>query len=271
MTRQKRLLLILLGIFALALIYGILNYPKQQRVERDAPPPAAQPRPSGTGTVTPPGPESERPPVAEEEIPADEEADVRRNIFAPLYPYVPPPAPKVVLPPNGLAQPGPVQPPPPPPFQLIGYLEKNQERLFFLAQANDLFIVRPEEVFGPDNRYRIVEVEPSEVIIETIDGLETIRLPISSAVSSIESVGRPAGVLQRPSFPTPPPAVQLPVPESPAAMEEELPPEEDLVEEDELPPEEDLPPGNGTAPPDSGTLNAGDGDVPEDGAGDDDD
>jgi hypothetical protein len=54
-------------------------------------------------------------------------------------------------------------------------------------------------------------------------------------------------------------------------MEEELPPEEDLVEEDELPPEEDLPPGNGTAPPDSGTLNAGDGDVPEDGAGDDDD
>lgn len=247
MTRQKRLLLILLGIFVLTLLYGIFSCPRQERVGKDASAPAVRPRPAVIGTISLPDPESQESPEVAEESSVDKEAGVKRNIFAPLYPYVPPPPPpKVILPKKGPAQLALERKPPPPPFRLIGYLENDQRQLFFLAQAKELFIVRREEKFGPDNRYRIVDAKSDGVTIESIDGGETIHLPISRTVSSVEKVGGPVGVFRRPTF-QPPPVVVFPVPEPSAATGEELPLEET--------------PGS----VDSGTLNTGDGDVPEGG------
>ncbi len=249
MTRQQRILLILLGILVLALLYGIFSYPRQKRVENSAPPTVERPRPAATGMITPAEPENHRLPKVAEESPAGDGERVKRNIFAPLYPYVPPPPPKIVLPQKGPAQLALEQKPAPPPFRLIGSLEKDDRQLFFLAQAKELFIVHREEPFGTDNRYRVVDAGADEVIIESMDGGETIHLRVSRTVSSVEKVGAPAGVFRRPSF-RPPPVVDFPVPEPSAATGEDLPPEEAPV------------------PVDSGSLNTGDDDVSEGGSGD---
>jgi hypothetical protein len=252
MTRQQRILLILLGILVLALLYGIFSYPRQKRVQDNSPPPAVRPRPAATRTITPAEPENRQLPKVAEESTAGDGERVKRNIFAPLYPYVPPPPPKIVLPQKGPAQLALELKPAPPPFRLIGSLEKDERQLFFLAQAKELYIVHREEPFGMDNRYRVVDAGADEVIIESMDGGETIRLPVSRAVSSVEKVGAPAGVFRRPTF-RPPPVVDFPVPEPPVATGEELPLEET--------------PGS----VDSGTLNTGDGDVSEGGTGVDND
>jgi hypothetical protein len=248
MTKQKRILLILLGIMAVALLYGIFTYPRQKRVENNAPLPAERPVPAETGTIAPAQPGHRQLPEVTEEGPAGNGEGVKRNIFAPLYPYVPPPPPEIALPQKGPAQLAAEQMPASPPLRLIGSLEKDRRQLFFLAQAQELFIVHRQEPFGTDERYRVVEAGADEVIVESIDGGETIHLPVSRTVSTVEKVGAPAGVFTRPQF-RPPPVDDFPAPETPAATEE------------------DLPSAGAPSPVDSGSLNTGDDDVSEGGSG----
>jgi hypothetical protein len=244
MTRKQRILLALLGILALALLYGILSYPRQKRVSDSVPPPAERPRPAPAGTITPAEHEGRRLPEVAEEVPTEAEDGVTRNIFAPLYPYVPPPRPEIARPQNGPVQ----QAPAPPPLRLIGSLEKDGRRLFFFSQAQELYIVHREEPFGVDNRFRVVDAEDDEVLVESTDDGEMIHLPVSRTVSSVEKVGVPAGVFRRPTY-RPAPAVDFPVPEPSVATEEDLPPE------------------GAPGPVDSGSLNEEDDDVSEGGPG----
>lgn len=247
MTRQQKILLILLGILVLALLYGIFSYPRQKRVGNNGPPPVERPRPVPAGTITPAEPEHPRLPKMAEESPAGDEEGVKRNIFAPLYPFVPPPQPEIVVPEKGVTQPALKQKPAPPPLRLIGSLEKDHRQLFFLAQAKELYIVHREEPFGTDNRFRVVEAGADEVIVESMDGVETIHLPVSRTVSFVEKVGAPAGGGRRPSFRSPP-VVDFALPEPPAATGEGLPSEREAV------------------PVDSGSLNTGDDAVSEGGS-----
>jgi hypothetical protein len=224
MTRQQKILLILLGILVLALLYGIFSYPRQKRVGNNAPSPVERPRPAPTGTITPAEPEHPRLPSVAEESPAGDEEGVKRNIFAPLYPFVPPSPPEILLPRKGVAQPALEQKPAPPPLRLIGSLEKDHRQLFFLAQAKELYIVHREEPFGTDNRYRVVDAGADEVIVESMNGVETIHLSVSRTVSFVEKVGALTGGISRPSFRSPP-VVDFVLPEPPAATGEGLPSE----------------------------------------------
>jgi len=240
MNRQKKLFSLLLGMFGLALTYGISTYPRQERVvsttpEIVAPPPAVVKK--GPRTIAR-GEDLQLPRGEMDQV--DEEApEVVRNIFEPLFPTELPPVPSVQgLGPEGEEPPPEVVLPPPPPFKLLGYLRKNHDQLYFLTRDSDLFVVKAREKFGPQNNYRIVEAEPDEVVLEDLASGERTRLTLITGVSGIDH--------DEPAFQGDPSRFRLP-----AAGERALP--EPPVDYEEFPGEDEEPPlepsgedGNGT-------------------------
>ena len=230
MNRQKKLFSILLGLFGLALTYGISTYPRQERVVSTDPEISA-PSPAAVETGIRPLARRDDLPLPREEVNqvGEEAPEVVRNIFEPLFPTELPPVPSV----GGLGaegeepQPEVVLPPPPPPFKLLGYLRKNNDQLFFLTRDSDLFVVKPQEKFGPQNNFRIVEAEPDEVVLEDLASGERTRLTLIVGVSGIEP--------DEPSFNGDPSRFRLP-----AAGEMDLP--EPPVDYEEFPGEDEEPP-----------------------------
>jgi hypothetical protein len=214
MSRQKKLLAVLLGLFGLALAFGVATYPKRERVEGGPPPAAARPR----EVAKPPGgavqKEEARLPRQEEGPTAETEPEVKRNIFGPLFPVEIPPVPPAPAPVENEPPPE-VVAPPPPPFELLGYVKKPQDQIFFLTRANNLFIVRPHEKFGENDQYRIVKVEPESIVLEE-NGKEKITLPLKKAEQEAEPGGQPFSTFQ-----VPPQGAELPLPEPPSEVETE--------------------------------------------------
>jgi hypothetical protein len=241
MNRQKKLFSLLLGLFGLALTYGISTYPRQERVVSTVPEIVA-PSPARVEKGTRPlarGEDLQSP--REEMDQVDEEApEVVRNIFEPLFPTELPPVPSVRgLGPEG-EEPPPevVLPPPPTPFKLLGYLRKNHDQLFFLTRDSDLFVVKPQETFGPQNNYRIVEAEPDEVVLEDLASGERTRLTLVVGVSGIEP--------DEPVFNGDPSRFRLP-----AAGERDLP--EPPVDYEEFPGEDEEPSQESSGEDENGT------------------
>ncbi len=224
MTRQKKLLLILLGLFAVALIYGITTYPRSERVASGPPEGAIETPPQTPPPTATTTPEKYSLPL-DENVAFTEDPEVNRNIFTPLFPPEPPPMPP---PEDSISTPdieSPPPPPPPPPFMLLGYMRKNEVPIFFLSREDEIFIVKPLEKFGEDNRYRISDVQPQQIILEELQSGETTIFPITAGVSSMESG---AG-----SFPRRPVEEESPAPLEPPPGEEYYAPEEPSLPVDE--------------------------------------
>jgi hypothetical protein len=242
MNRQKKLFSLLLGLFGLALTYGISTYPRQERVVSTVPEIVA-PSPARVEKGTRPlarGEDLQSP--REEMDQVDEEApEVVRNIFEPLFPTELPPVPSVrgLGPEGGEPPPEVVLPPPPPPFKLLGYLRKNHDQLFFLTRDSDLFVVKAQEKFGPQNNYRIVEAEPDEVVLEDMASGERTRLTLITGVSGIEQ--------DEPAFQGDPSRFRLP-----AAGGRDLP--EPPVDYEEFPGEDEEPPLEPPGEDENGTM-----------------
>ena len=174
--KQKRLLLVLLVLFAISLSYGYWAYPRQQR--------ASQP---STATRV-----EKRRPAKKVEAKGPAFADTRlhlqllksepgtfpgykRNIFGSVEPPPPPPpAPvaKVIPPPV-------VSPPPPPPpvvaqaqaelahFDFLGYLESDGNKTVFLSRDKELFLVHQGDRFGDHKEFLATELTPERMVIRT--------------------------------------------------------------------------------------------------------
>ncbi|MEZ4598979.1 MAG: hypothetical protein R2940_04235 [Syntrophotaleaceae bacterium] len=250
MNRQKKLLYVLLGMFVLALIYAISSYPRRERVVGE--PAAAVPSQQQVQAPAPrTGGQQKRLPQVEQEAEVAGTAEVKRNIFEPLFPPAPPPPPPPV-PGTGAGEggePAPQDlPPPAPPFELLGYVQKNQDQIVFLSRANEVFIVRPEERFGENNQYRIMQAGPDRVIIREQGGQET-TLFFSEQESGVQQGGQPFSGFQAPQQ-----GEDLPMPEPPA--EPEMSPEEPqeaFPEEFQEPPEQPVDAETGPADEEAAT------------------
>jgi hypothetical protein len=235
MNRQRLLLLILLGVLALALAYAFWATPRQQRVPADGRP-AATPRP---GSAPPRQPEEtnrlrlELLTREEKEFPGATR-DIFRFFGAP--PVEPPPPPP------------PVEPPPLPPeeplaeepvtpevrqelaqFTFLGYLQKNGIKTVFLSSNGEIFVVKKGNVFGKEKRFQVTGITPEQLTIRQGDDPRPITIPLVEQAPLIP--GQPGGR---------PPAVSIPrrplpiLRGAPAPMPEE----EEVVPDEEFPPEE---------------------------------
>jgi hypothetical protein len=264
MNRQKRLLILLLGLFALALVYAFRAMPRQTRVAAPASPSTSAPRPSAA--VAPEAPAA-RTRVQLELLVREKESSpgFKRNIFRfrQAAPAPPPPMPKVVLP-----------PPPPPPvieevmpvaterqrelarFTFRGFLLKDGVRSIFLAAGEELFVVRKGERFGSNGRFLVTEITAERLTIRQDDDPRPITVslveqaPLAEAPSLSPRQGPPGGGgpqsrRRSPPFELPvhgPPPIEPPPPVEPVPeqwMPVEPPPAEPMLPPQEAAPKED--------------------------------
>jgi len=169
MNRQKRLLMLLLALLALAGVYSYWALPTQQRVAGGTRPgnisaPRSSPGATGSGLK-----------VEQLLQSTPESAGVKRDIFnfkqAPPPP--PPPPPKIVNP----------LPPPPPPvavqpppvvapsvaagqFEFLGQLSKGDKDLWFLASGKDIYLVATGDKFGDQQQFLLKSADKDELTIE---------------------------------------------------------------------------------------------------------
>lgn len=231
MTRQKRLLSILLAGLLLAAGYAFWATPRQQRV---APLAGDLPKSRPVAATV----ESDIPQVNLQLLTrAGEETyrGYRRNIFAPLYKstaLAPPPqpviakeeappvvAPEVILQPEreetrrALAR-----------FTFLGFLQKNAEKTVFLSAADEIFVVKRGDRFGQGREFFVTHISNEMLQVRQGDDPRTISVPL---------------VEQAPLVEMPPPASPntraRPVLLPPAEKARRLPPPQHIIEEESFP------------------------------------
>lgn len=219
MNRQKLILCLLLAMLAVAIGYGFLRSPKQQRVAsltyRSGVP--AQPR---KPTVTPPRPAPGAP------VPAASQSQVhlallnqergryagyRRNLFSPIFkeevklpPFKPVPIP-LPLPPRPAAVPPPltaqpVAPPPPPPpseedliaremakFTFLGFLKKGDERTVFLSKDREIFLAKRGSTLA--GKYQVSGLTDDAITIKSLAGGKELVIPLVENRSLVRRTG----------------------------------------------------------------------------------
>ena len=168
MTRQKRVLFILVGILLLAVYYGYSQFPRQSRVTdtfREEKSTLRQPVRRKVGT--------------EEETHFRVRFDwlknenpfsgAKQDLFGSLY---------------GVDQQGPAVLPEKkesvpegpeirkknlsfgPPLEFLGYLASENGKTFFFSQGDDLFVARRGKEFGKKREYRIAQVAAKEIKVK---------------------------------------------------------------------------------------------------------
>jgi hypothetical protein len=231
MNKQKKVLLLLLGVLVLSLGYAFWRTPKQERVTA---PPAHRTPPKSTSAA-------EAPAAAQSEFRVQLELlerketkfpGAKRNIFGPLYvvkPPVPPPPP----PPPPVAPPPRVEAPAPAMetvrqqlarFTFLGFLEKDREKTIFLASDDDIFVVKKGESLGKNKEYLVTELTAEKLVLQYRDDPRKITVPLleqapltptmmrmpampSSALSESPGRAAPGGFVRRypgRGLPTPP-------------------------------------------------------------------
>lgn len=191
MNRQKLLLILLLGLFVLALAYAYRATPRQSRVAE-----VASRRPASTRPAVSAGPSASaaEPRVHLELLVREDDAPLgfKRNIFRFRQP--PPPASTVVLP-----------PPPPPPaleaalpaatarqrelarFTFLGFLLKDGVKSIFLSANEEIFVVRKGDRFGNNKRFLVAELTPERLTIRQDDDPRPITIPLVEQAPLVEA------------------------------------------------------------------------------------
>lgn len=284
MNRQKLLLLILVGILALALGYAYRATPRQEKVSgEDRRRPAAT-RPEAA--AKPAAPVEETRVRLELLTRANEDSPgFKRNIFRFRQP-APPPPPPVPSPP----------PPPPPPaapveaapameetqrelarFTFLGFLLKEGVKTIFLSANEEIFVVKKGDRFGKEKRFLVTDLTPELLTIRLNGDPRSIAVPLLEQTPLVPGVpGAAAAPLRRPpvtgapmprrGFPPPsgtggirPPVEPADIPAGETAVPIEQPPAEETTPSLEAVPIEQ-PPADGTTPP----LEAAPNEVPHD-------
>jgi hypothetical protein len=197
MNRQKLLLILLLGLFVLALAYAFRATPRQTQVSE-----VASRRPASTRPAASAGPSASaaEPRVHLELLVREDDASLgfKRNIFrfrqpAPS-PLPPPPSSTVVLPP----------PPPPPVFEaampaaaarqrelarftFLGFLLKDGVKSIFLAAGDEIFVVKKGDRFGKDRSFFVADLTPERLIIRQNDDPRPIAVSLVEQAPLVES------------------------------------------------------------------------------------
>jgi len=219
MNRQKRLLIILLGILLLAGGYAYLNMPRQERVSR-----RETPRPTATA-VRASGETSGELAVRLDllEPKKGESPGYKRDIFN--FPAPPPPPPPPPPKPEPEPEPEPVvevvEPVVPVEvqkelarFTFLGFLEKKGEKTIFLSFGDEIFLVKKDDVFGEEIVFRVISLTPEELTIRQEDDPRSIIIPLVEqaplvASERIDDDGEaevvPQRIPLRQNLPAPPP------------------------------------------------------------------
>jgi len=250
MNRPRLLLIVLVGLLALAVLYAYWTAPRQRRVaERDWQASAAA---SGRSAVARAPSASEKNRIHLELLAREKEAfpGFKRDIFRF---YQPPPKPLPPPPPVAIA-------PPPPPvleeppmtfevqrelarFTFLGFLRKDGQKTIFLSSGDDIFVVKKGDRFGKEKSFVITDLTPEKLTIRQDDDPRPIVISLVEQAPLAVLPGGPSareGVFSSPpqfrrGYLPPPRGGALPMPTEPADEEEEL-------ENDEQPVAEDAPP-----------------------------
>lgn len=197
MNRQKLLLILLLGLFALALAYAYRATPRQSQVSEAASRRPAQTRPPTSGR---PSASAAEPRVHLELLVREDGASLgfKRNIFRfqqPAPPHLPPPPSSTVV----------LPPPPPPPvleaalpaaaerqrelarFTFLGFLLKDGVKSIFLSANEEIFVVRKGDRFGNNKRFLVAELTPERLTIRQDDDPRPIIIPLVEQAPLMEA------------------------------------------------------------------------------------
>jgi hypothetical protein len=183
MRRNKLLLMILGVVLLLAIIYAYQTTPVQQHAEMTVSKQPAAHRPAA-------GQETE--PTSEQKLQLEllerndvVSAAVKRDIFnfyvKPVVVKPPPPPKPVAPPPPPVVRSIPVAMPQvvPPSLKYLGQLEKEGQQLFFLAQDEEVVVVRIGQRFGKQNQYSIKSYDGEKLLIHQGADLPELRLQVA--------------------------------------------------------------------------------------------
>jgi hypothetical protein len=193
MNRQKLLLILLLGLFVLALAYAYRTTPRQSQVSEVDPrrPASTRPEAAAGRSVS-----AAEPRVQLELLVREDDASLgfKRNIFrfrqSATAPLPPPPVPTVAL-----------LPPPPPPtppvaaarqnelarFTFLGFLLKDGVKSIFLSSNEEIFVVRKGDRFGNNKRFLVTELTPERLTIRQDYDPRPIIIPLVEQAPLVEA------------------------------------------------------------------------------------
>jgi hypothetical protein len=193
MNSSVKVLSVLAGLLAVALVYAYIQWPRQSRVAMEARPVSR--------TVSLPAKidsSSKSDALRGREEQKSDAGGGTHNIFAPLF--APPvrvrkPAPvntkpshtaiRAVQPPVPAARPRPI---------FLGLLRHEGGQKAFLSVSGEVFVVGPGDRFGPDNSYRLLDISPQRLTVKDDREETSQQIAIEEPpVSVVASPGRPAG------------------------------------------------------------------------------
>ena len=220
---QKTLLMLLLALLGLSVVYGVVRYPRQQKIAQGEAPTARAARDnlSARATANPDRVQLELLIPTEEPFSAP-----KKDLFGPLYrPVAPSPKPKA---PRQVKAPAPPPPPPAPVekplaplprFTVLGSLEKAGEKQVFLALGSDVYLVKRDSRFGPGEKFSVADMTDHQLRLRMRgeDRLITLSLVDKNAGAPL-GIRRKASAPLRESLPSSTP-VDLTTPESPPPQE----------------------------------------------------
>ena len=192
MNRQKLALAILLGIFAVALVFSYYRMPRQKTVARLTYTQGSRAEAKRPGTAQQPDDTRLHLDLLDREQP--QFAGFRRNIFKPLFheevkfpggqsprPMTiplppPPPLPPQPAPLPQVAQPTPLQQDMAR-FTFLGFLKKDALKIIFLAKDNDIFLVKKGDKLA--GRYEVTSITDEALIIQVQGNGGEIVIPLT--------------------------------------------------------------------------------------------
>lgn len=195
MNRQKLILSLLLVFLAAALVWSYLHVPRQKSVANLPVTPGVRTPPAKGGSAVQADETKLRLDLLDRE--PSRFSGYQRNIFQPLYraeaKFVPPPIPKIALPPPVVpaVPPAPAPPPPPPtPEQLarqdmaqytfLGFLKKGAKKIIFLAQSRgsnkEFFLVKKGDRLA--DKYVVSDITDNALTIKAVPGGNEVSFPL---------------------------------------------------------------------------------------------
>lgn len=222
MNRKRLVLIVLLGVLAVAMFYAYWATPRQERVT--SPRPVKAPRPVTVKADGKPLPATGgRVLVGQLDVEKTAFPGAKRDIFSYHVRRAPAPPPPPVVeapppPPPVIAQP--VMPTPPPNvmqralarFTFLGFMVKGGEKTVFLSSGEDIFLAKRGGAFGKNKEFRVEDLTEGELIVsrDGQPGTMTVSLvvnekltpAISTPAKSLGGIGS-APAPARPVFQSP--------------------------------------------------------------------
>lgn len=211
MSNSGKTLLALLGVLALALVYAYINWPRQTRFGIERSPvvsPVTDVTPSASDVLG----------TSENEQGAPDHLTV--NIFAPIFvPAVAPPIAAGVEDSPQTVVAAPVMPPPRPVPVFLGVLRHEGGQKAFLSLEGEVFVVAAGDLFGPENRYRLLDISAQYLTVKYDEEDASMQIPAAEPpVSVLPGPGTGNGIRIEPDATQP-----AGIPLQTEASEEEVP------------------------------------------------